>query len=58
MGYGCYTSYFLVPPLLPDAFPLAPPVEVLGGLLPRPPPDGRPVVLGAFFNPFDFAIFL
>jgi hypothetical protein len=34
--------------------PLEPPVD--GGLFPLPPPDLFPVVLGAFFNPLDFAI--
>jgi len=27
-----------------------------GGLFPRKPPEGFPVVLGAFFSPLDFAI--
>jgi hypothetical protein len=35
--------------------PLDPP-EVLGGLFPLPPPDGFPVVLGAFFTPLDLLI--
>jgi len=34
------------------------PPEVRGGLLPLPPPDLFPVVLGAFFNPLDFPIIL
>jgi hypothetical protein len=44
-------SYFLFPPFEDE------PV-LLGELFERPPPDGLPVVLGAFFNPLDFAIAL
>jgi hypothetical protein len=34
------------------------PELVLGGLLLRLPPEGFPVVLGAFFRPLDLAIIL
>jgi hypothetical protein len=48
--------HFLPPFELP---PLPPPFEGLGfgELFPRLPPDGLPVVLGAFFNPLDLAIY-
>lgn len=44
-------------------FPFEPEFPVLVGLdlgvaLPLPFPEGFPVVLGAFFNPLDFAIIL
>jgi hypothetical protein len=43
--------YFLPPFELPPFDGLA-----FGGLLPRPGPDALPVLLGAFFNPLDFAM--
>ena len=49
-----YLYYFF--PLEPE-FPELPEL-VRGGLFPRFPPEGLPVVLGAFFNPLDFAIIL
>ena len=52
------SSIHFFPPLEPPL--LLPPLEEpdFVELFPLPPPDGFPVVLGAFFNPLDFAIFL
>jgi len=55
--------YYKLRPLHFYFFPLEPELPVfagldLGGLFPRFPPEGLPVVLGAFFNPLDFAIIL
>ena len=51
--------YFLEPPFEPEdeEEPFELPPDLLGALL-LPPPEGFPVVLGAFFIPLDFAIIL
>lgn len=55
LGFSILNYFF--PPFEPEEL-FDEPLDVLDGLLPLLPPEGLPVVLGAFFNPLDFDIII